>query len=272
MSEEQFFMECAKEASKEIAKEMYHDVVQPIVKPVAETVSLLPRAIQAALTPVEQWIEERRYNLAETKKLLQQKLEKIPLEQIVSPEAHIAVPAIQYISYCMDNEELRNMYANLLANSMNSFMKNDIHPAFIEIIKQLCPDEAKIMKVFYQTSNYIPTISVIKTNSKKEKENIIVDFSNLGEIAACDYPFEITKYFNNLIRLGLIERGPYASYMSNTSYYDQLINHPYIQDIKNNTKLGEKFTSIIFNKSFMVLTAFGYSFCSICLDAPTEKI
>ena len=32
----------------------------------------------------------------------------VPAEQIVTPEAYVAVPAMQNISYCMDNEELRN--------------------------------------------------------------------------------------------------------------------------------------------------------------------
>ncbi|WP_301964249.1 DUF4393 domain-containing protein [uncultured Desulfovibrio sp.] len=265
MSEEQLFLECSKEASKEIAKEVYHDVVKPIIRPVVETVSLLPRAIQAALTPVEQWIEERRYNLTETKKLLQQKLEKIPLEQIVSPEVHIAVPAMQYISYCIDNDELRNMYANLLAKSMSSVVKDDVHPAFVEIIKQLCPDEAKIMKELYK--NYkIPTLSVRKEKSSYEGINIISNFSNIGYMAKCECPSEIIKYFDNLIRLGLIEKAPYSSRLVEEKLYKELIKHPFIKGIVSTIKLDDEFISIKYEKSYMSITDFGKSFCSICLD------
>ena len=92
-------------------------------------------------------------------KLLEKKLEKVSPEQIETPEPYIAVPALQYISYCMDNHELRDMYANLLASSMNKFIKNDVHPGYIEIIKQLCPDEAKILKYIAEKIN-IPTISL----------------------------------------------------------------------------------------------------------------
>lgn len=265
MSEEQLFLECSKEASKEIAKEVYHDVVKPIIKPVVETVSLLPRAIQAALTPVEQWIEERRYNLTETKKLLQQKLEKIPLEQIVPPEAHIAVPAMQYISYCIDNEYLRNMYANLLAKSMSSVVKNDVHPAFVEIIKQLCPDEAKIMKELYK-EHTIPTLSVRKEKSSHEGVDVISNFSNIGYMAKCEFPSEIIKYFDNLIRLGLIEKAPYSSRLVEEKLYEELINHRFIKGIVSNIKLGDEFISIEYKKSYISITDFGSSFCAICLD------
>ena len=115
MAEEDIFIECAKEASKSIAKDAYQDTGKPVLKPTGELLGLIPRTIKAVLLPLEKWVVGREYNLAETQKLLQQKLENIPPEQIVSPEAHIAVPAIRYISYCMDNDELRNMYANLVS-------------------------------------------------------------------------------------------------------------------------------------------------------------
>lgn len=155
MSEQELMTEYV----KEVAKEVYQDAGKPIAKPTGELVGLIPRAIKAALLPIEKWIVDREYNLAETKKLLEQRLANISPEQIEAPEAHIAVPAFQYISYCMDNEELRNMYANLLASSMNKAVKDGVHPSFVEIIKQLCPDEAKILKHFYKKVS-IPVITL----------------------------------------------------------------------------------------------------------------
>lgn len=45
----------------------------------------------------------------------------------------------------MDSEELRNMYANLLAKAMNVDEKDKVHPAFVELIKQMAPREALIL-------------------------------------------------------------------------------------------------------------------------------
>ena len=86
--------------------------------------------------------------------MLELKLEKVSPELIEAPEPYIAVPAVQYISYCMNNEELRNMYANLLANSMNKVVKDGVHPGFVEIIKQLSPDEAKFLKYMGNTKEF----------------------------------------------------------------------------------------------------------------------
>lgn len=146
--------EAALDIAKVVTKEVYADVGHPIAKPTGELVGLVPRAIRAALAPVEKWVLEREYNVAETKKLLEEKLKNIPPEQIEAPEAYIAVPALQNISYCMDNDELRDMYANLLANSMTSIVKNGVHPGFVDIIKQLSPDEAKILRYFATKTSF----------------------------------------------------------------------------------------------------------------------
>ena len=64
-----------KEIAKEIAKTVYEDAGKAITKPTGELIGLIPRAIKAALSPVEKWILMREYNIAETKKLLEKKLE-----------------------------------------------------------------------------------------------------------------------------------------------------------------------------------------------------
>lgn len=142
------------DAVKEVAKDAYVDGGRPVVKPTGELLGLVPRAIKAALAPVEKWVLQREYNIAETQRLLEEKLKNISPDQIEAPEAYIAVPALQNISYCMDNAELRDMYANLLANSMNKVVKNGVHPGFVEIIKQLSPDEAKILRLRRFTKGY----------------------------------------------------------------------------------------------------------------------
>ena len=165
----------------------------------------------------------------------------------------------------MDNDDLRNMYANLLAKSMCSVMKNNVHPAFVEIIKQLCPDEAKVMKEVYKKHS-VPTLSVRKENKSYEGICIISGFSNIGYIANCEHPYEIIKYFDNLIRLGVIEKAPYLSEITNIKLYEELINHPFIKGLISTIKIDNEFTSIAYEKSYIRITDFGKSFCSICLD------
>jgi hypothetical protein len=181
--------EITKEATKEIAKDVYNDAAKPIIKPSGELLGLVPRTIKAALSGLEMWILTKEYNVEETRKLLEEKLKDTSPEQIQPPEAYIAVPALQYISYCMDNQVLRNMYANLLANSMTAVVKNGVHPGFIEVIKQLSPDEAKILN-YFSFNKIIPTISFRLKNSKGEHIAIQNNFSDIGELYSLIQVFE----------------------------------------------------------------------------------
>lgn len=270
------------EVSKEIAKDAYADLAHPVAKPTGETLGLIPRAVKAALLPVEKWVLGKEYNLEATKRILEQKLANTPEELIDSPEAYVAVPALQNISYCMDNDELRELYANLLASSMNKNVKNGVHPGFVEIIKQLCPDEAKIMKSF-KSLNAVPTIDlrfVLKIRSFTE---VLTDFSNIGEKSSCEYPYEIKRYFDNLIRLGLLEKSNMTT-LTNKDLYNELKEHSIVKEkishfefIKSSLEQARnagvsfpyelpQYDKYEFHEGYIQLTSYGQSFCNICID------
>lgn len=254
------------EAVKAVAKDVYEDGAKPAVQATGKLIGLVPRAINAALSPLEKWILQSEYNVEETKHLLAKKLENVSPDLIEPPEAHVAVPAMQYISYCMDNEELRDMYANLLANSMNKVVKNGVHPGFVEIIKQLCPDEAKILKFLAQNET-IPTITLRYEDDNGWGVPIVKNFTNIGELAKCEDVFETNKYFDNFIRLGLLESSPVSFSLKDKSLYEPLKNHPYIQEVANNSMAKSAgFSKHIFKEGFMRLTDYGKAFCGICIS------
>ena len=116
------------------------------VEEVDKTSALVVRAIHVALSPLEKWVLQKEYNLAETKRLLEEKLRNTPAENIITPPSYVAVPAMQSIAYCMDNIQLRDMYAELLAHAMNSETVDNVHPTFVEIIKQMSPFDAVVFK------------------------------------------------------------------------------------------------------------------------------
>lgn len=206
--------------------------------------------------------------MKETKKLLEEKLKDVPPENIESPEAHIAVPALQYISYCMDNEELKNMYANLLANSMNSVVKNGVHPGFVEIIKQLSPDEAKVLKHFY-SNRTVPTVTLRYELNNGGGVAVLKNFSNIGELIGCERPLSINIYFDNLIRLGLLKDSSSLSSLTDKNLYLPLKTHPALVPLLDPKRIAEtKYEKSTFVEGFMSLTDYGDAFCKICLDPP----
>lgn len=270
-------LDIMKEAAKEIVKDVYDDAGKPVTKPTGELLGLIPRAIKAALSPVEKWVLQREYNVEETKRLLEQKLEHMSPELIEAPEPYIAVPALQYISYCMDNDELRDMYANLLANSMNKVVKNGVHPGFVEIIKQLSPDEAKILKCFY-ANEYNRGFATIEFRVHKKEggyNTLVKRFTNVAELCNCENTYDYEKYIDNLLRLGLL-REIGDAYLTDSSLYENLENHSFIVNLKkqieSNEEINNKVKKIDFSKGIIELTSFGKSFCSMCLETKNAEV
>lgn len=250
----------------ELAKDAYKDVVHPVAENTGKVLALLPQAVNAALLPVRKWILYRDAQYGAVEQLLAKKLESVPPSEIVSPEPHVAVPALNAIAYSMDSEELRNMYANLLASSMSKNMRENVHPSYVEIIKQLMPDEARIMQFMYSYDRQIPAIAI---REEFGKDDGYVDrvpcftqlYQFVKELEIKDYN-RIAIYVDNLVRLQLLQI-PNDSFLADETEYVALENDPNVSSIKN-TPLPEGHTWSI-ARLYVGMTVFGKAFCKVCI-------
>lgn len=255
----------------EVAKDGYNDIAHPALSAAGNVLAIIPQVIERALLPVRQWVTEGQYKFKETKKLLEQKLQNTPPEQIVSPEPYVAVPALQAISYSMDNEEIRNMYANLLASSMSEKVKNDVHPAFVEIIKQLSPDEARILKYLYNGLGTEPMIHLrLVDNNTHGGVAVIRNFTQLfrkvEKLEQNDYN-KVAILVDNLSRQKLIEIHE-GSFLTDSKRYEPLEQDSVVQSLKNQRIEENKVWDI--KKTYLSLTHLGESFCKICISDKIE--
>lgn len=209
---------------------LYEDLAQPAVQETGKFIARIPTAINAALSGIDCWIEGRNYRIKETKKLLEKKLENVDPDKIVPPDSYVAIPALEAISNSMDSEELRNMYANLLANAMNIDTKDSVHPSFVEIIKQLSPLDAQVIKYVRDNAFKLATITF-----RFQRDNLTpnLGFTN-GSIgfevvsnAICipldEMPYHyIQMSLDNLLRLGLIHID-YSKYLDDQTLYDNIL-------------------------------------------------
>ena len=151
--------------AKALVPEVYKDLAKPAV---SEIGNVAGRTVRALLAPIRGflWGWERIEEVVEEG--VKKRLDKIPEERRKSPEPEIAVPLIQALGYTAQNETLREMYINLLANSMDKAKEKDVHPSFVEIIKQMSSLDAKVFEKLSAISGYQkilnPTISIKDQN------------------------------------------------------------------------------------------------------------
>ena len=248
--------------TKGVAVELYKDVVRPMAKPVGEILGFLPRTLKLALSGWEKWLINGEETIKLTAESVKEKIKAIPEEKLVEPEPYVAIPAMQQLSYCVNNEELRELYANLLVSSMNADKKWQVHPAFVDIIKQLTPDEAKFIRNLQPfVSHYNALVDVrIEYDQNGSGRTIISNFTNVG-LDKIDCPQNIGSYIDNLERLKLICIPPTMS-LTNKDLYEPLKTH-YLLTNSLPKQLGPN-QKICYDYKVFNLTNFGFDFVNIC--------
>jgi len=151
----------------------------------------------------------------------------IPAENVVDPKPSVAGPALQGLAYSHGEEELREMYLNLLASSMNSEIANNAHPSYVETIKQLTAKEAKLLKLYLvQDQHPISKIHLI-INDKHSYETVVHHMVNLID-SRSNAPVVIEMmpaYIENWVRLGLVTVD-YTVYKAAENAYDWVEKRP----------------------------------------------
>lgn len=252
-------------AIAEIAKAVpiYPDAVQPAAKEVGKSLHLVARAVNAALAPVEAlvWGVEQIREFVRDR--VATKLENVPPEDIQQPKPHIAVPAIEALRYTGTEPELSELYANLLATSMDKATAYRAHPGFVDMIKNMPPDEARIMRLFATaTSQALINIKAIE----KASGGFQITHRHLSLIgidAGCDHPPLAANYLDNLARLGLIEFPSMRRFKSDEPY-QRIEDHPEVKKILEDLRKLDTHT-IEVEKIKLELTDLGKQFVRACV-------
>ena len=220
------------------------------------------KTIHVALAPISGlvWGYEHIKEFVESK--VAEKLKNIPEERIQTPSPLVAVPLLESLRYSGHEETLRELYANLLATSIDSETAKNAHPGFVPILQSMSPGEAKIMRLF-ASEGAAPLIDV-KVNLKPKGFKIIVrNFSTIGQNAGCAHPELSPNYLDNLIRLGLLEIPP-NRYIIADGMYESLENSPQLAEVKKQVEAAEDVT-LGFDKKKIELTDLGKQFCAACV-------
>lgn len=246
---------------------IYQDVAQPAAQEIGKALHTVAKTVHIALAPVSAlvWGYDQIKDFVSTK--IAEKLKNIPPENLVTPKPNIAGPLLDALRYAGHESSLSDLYANLLATAMDSSTAQGAHPAFIEIIKQLTPDEAKLVSLFVNDIA-LPLVNLrweYKPNQdgKTGGQDVLVHYSHLGFQAKCEYPQMTPTYIDNLCRLGLAKVPTFWEYTTK-GVYDELENDPLINTHKSNIEANPEIIAVLEKKGLRV-TQLGKQFAQVCV-------
>lgn len=242
------------------AVELYRDLLQPAAKQVGDSLLVVARAVNVAMSPLKGAVwgfEQIRDWLAVT---LTSKLSSTPPDQIQTPKISTVGPALINLQFCKDEAELRELYANLLAASLIADGTSDVHPSFVHIIQQLNPDEAKLLKWIADNLDN-PTICYQREDSAgrliEGTELATTTLKRIAESAELEEPDDIDAYIENLERLKIVNER-------------KDVEPTYVRG--GYTERGDYDPSVNTKYSFEILvTIFGQKFINCCVISPSER-
>ena len=236
-------------------KEIYQDGVKPAMVETGKTLSLVPRVVKNALAKVEMWCINREFMVKEFEQELQRKLESKNAENIVDADPSIFIPSAQAISYNWEKEDIKQLYLNLMASDMDITKKENVHPSFSEVIKQMDSNDVKIFTKIY--SKIVIPLYVLQKNEGKGTTPIL-DYLLTSDFYVNISENKVIKSLNNLERLKLIE-------IDDDQYYiDEKIYNP-IESGKEIMKYKAKFLDKLdITKGMIKKTEFGKDFFYVC--------
>ena len=186
----------------------------------------------------------------------------IPIDQIQEPKLSVLGPALEASKYYIDDEELRMLFAKLVASSMDNSKNDTLQPAFVEIVKQMIPIDAENLTSLYNIKDkQNPIVSIILENKDTRDYKEVFNHFYIENISNISHK-RIVSSLINLERLGLIEIN-YGVFLSDENRYLPYENHPIVNQFKN--EYNDDLHSIKLKKGLIKITNFGMDFCKICI-------
>lgn len=189
---------------------------------------------------------------------LKAKLANIPEENIVEPKAYVAGPALQSLGFSHEEPELKELYLNLIASAMDDRTSGNAHPAFVEVIRQLAPYEATLLRSVLDSQ---AVFSVASIWLKRTDGGWVPLLKHVGDIASPDGEPIVVPLIETMVenwkRLGLVEVD-YKNRAAGEKAYAWVESRPELLEMRKKHQQNGQVVTTIFG--VMTLTSFGQEF------------
>lgn len=219
---------------------------------------------------------------------LNAKILDIPEEKRIEPDIQVVAPALEASKYCVEKEEIRTLFVNLISSSMNEDKKEFVHPLFTHIIERMSSYEARLFRFLAsksepahdssETDNLLPTdiehlsfsLAILKqfglikeiSSSKRNKEASSSNKNNFESfyINKSDINRKTHNFYSELF-INYTQFGPVVNIVYDTVF--ELLTK-YLKEHSSGSLPKHKII-YEFLKSSFVLTSVGEVFRDICL-------
>lgn len=238
-------LDIARTLETEVSRKIYDDLLHPILVEAGQGGAEAIAFVRAVLKGTIQEVIDSPRKFGMMLKRIQARV-----KEWREPRAEFVGPCLESMKYLPEGHPLFEMFEELLAKACDRTV-DDVHPAFPNVIRQLCPDEAKLLTwirtpvpgVVHALSYYIEgfdrdNVAHLSPSGRHHAQGLLRTTPGVESRFRFDelsVPYRGTMYTEHLEALNLIEISSEAT---------------------TNTALGQEHVH---------LTSFGNLFCEACV-------
>lgn len=245
---------------------IYGDLAQPSVKKVGIALETTLEFCTSIMWPLKLQTEKRRLNFEKRLHDYKKKIENIHDEKVVPINPQLGTPIMDRLGY-ITNDDIADMFLNLLTTGSSIDTVSAAHPSFVFIIDRLSVDEAKILK-FLNGKSSIPYVSYqLKSKQFAGHKEVVTKATTIPRDVSMVFPNNIVSYLENLESLGILSSSD--EYLVDETFYAPIYEYSHYEHIKNTfiESIGDNFIDLEKKKSFYKITQFGQNFINACLNS-----
>jgi len=192
--------------SKELLEMIYKDLAQPGVQQAGAAVGTILGLGNTLVLPLRLLNERASIAFLNNMERYRESLKDVAMSDIRPVASEVGIPILERLAYVTD-EAIAEMFIQLLSSASQTAHADEVHPAFVHVIDNMSPDEAKLLGAIsiyayniFGTYQIVPPGSQIVIANRKYLLSPVI-----MEKAQLTYPAYVAAYVENLKRLGILE-------------------------------------------------------------------
>lgn len=212
----------------------------------------------------------RRYNIVKDKELadfhdkIHEKSDPIPFENRDDSKAGLALKAMEDSRYQLNEETMRELFANLISSTLDNRKNNKIVPVFSHILANITKEDAQFLKLLNENGGALPLVQIAQY---EESGKSIVPYKNIV-LTKDDYSADLRKSLEALSMFEIISVEPKASlgskeYIEIYSSFKKSDLYTHAENSLPKEISGFTFTRSALIEGRVILTTLGIDFVNI---------
>jgi hypothetical protein len=248
----------------ELVKVSYPDLLKPSFREIGFGLGTIIEFLGIPLLRLKLMNVKAKLRFRQRLDKLIAELDLIPSSDRTEIPSSIASPALEQLSVETD-EDISDLYIALLRKAASLSEGPSIHPSFVNVLRNLCNDEAKLIEYFRDKGDIPFLIARLQFNETEgiDRTSILTGIETHVKFNSVK---NVPLYFGNLVGLGILSK-EIGSLSDTERWYKPLfqIYEPLRAEIYNAGHTDGKKYNVAFIASYYRITPYGKLFIEACL-------